>query len=338
MGRVGVDRLAAGLATTGGGGGGGTPSGSDTEIQYNDNGAFGSDAGFIRTPKGFFATQAEGGALSAETMLGSGDFTEGGQYPIFANGALFSDDDTNIFGLAGDLTTITGGKGAITMVSEGDDDGGIVIDKDGPILFYQGFTASSTVSADTTEALIKFEGPTLTTEVSVNDNGIEISYDGVTAYTLPLTDGTAGQVLSTDGAGVLDWVAAPIILEASVTIASADVLILNTTPIEIVAAPGAGFAIEVFNTVVSINFNTTPYATNIQLQLVNPSASNALFAQNALDASVATRRFLIQQSPIGATDTQILENASLQVSVKTGNPTAGDSDITVYVTYRIITL
>ena len=125
---------------------------------------------------------------------------------------------------------------------------------------------------------------------------------------------------------------------AKLTIASADVLTLNSTPIEIVAAPGAGYAIEVLNAVVSINFNTTPYATNIQLQLVNPSASNALFAQNTLDASVATRRFLTQQSPIGATDTQILENASLQVSVRTGNPTAGDSDITVYVTYRIITL
>jgi hypothetical protein len=183
-----------------------TPAGNTTEVQYNLNGAMSADAGFIRTPKGFFVTQAEGGVLSAETMLGSGDFTEGGQYPIFANGGLFFDDDTNIFGLAGDLTTITGGKGAITMVSEGDDNGGIVIDKDGPILFYQGLTESSTVSADTTEVLLKFEGTTLTTEVSVNDNGIGILYDGVAAYTLPLTDGTAGQVLSTNGAGVLTWI------------------------------------------------------------------------------------------------------------------------------------
>jgi hypothetical protein len=60
--------------------------------------------------------------------------------------------------------------------------------------------------AGQTEALLKFEGPTLTTEVSVNDNGIEILYDGVSAYTLPLADGTAGQVLSTDGAGVLSWI------------------------------------------------------------------------------------------------------------------------------------
>ena len=30
------------------------------------------------------------------------------------------------------------------------------------------------------------------------------------------------------------------------------------------------------------------------------------------------------------------ENKDLMVSVQTGNPTAGDSDITVYVSYRII--
>ena len=182
------------------------PAGNTTEIQYNLNGVFGSDPAFIRTPKGFFAIQAEGGALSAETVLGSGDFTEGGQDPAFASGSLFTDDDTDIFLLAGDLTTLTGGKGALTRVQEGDDNGGIVIDKDGPILFYQGLIESSTVSADNTEALLKFEGPTLTTEISVNDNGIEILYDGVTAYTLPLADGTAGQVLSTDGAGTLSWI------------------------------------------------------------------------------------------------------------------------------------
>jgi hypothetical protein len=183
-----------------------TTAGNTTEIQYNLNGAFGSDAGFIRTPKGFFAIQAEGGALSAETLLGSGDFTEGGGDPIFAGGNLFFDDDTAIFVLAGDLTDLTGYKSALTRVQEGDDAGAVFTDKDGAVLYHEGLNETSTVSADNTEALLKFEGPTLTTEVSVNDNGIQILYDGVSAYTLPLADGTAGQVLSTDGAGNLSWI------------------------------------------------------------------------------------------------------------------------------------
>lgn len=182
------------------------PAGNTTEIQYNLNGVTSADTDFIRTSKGFFATQAEGGALSAETVLGSGDFTEGSGNPIFANGALFLDDDTDMFVLAGDLTTLTGGKGALTRVQNGDDTGGILTDKDGSLLYYEGLIESSTVIAGQSEALLKFEGPTLTTEVSVNDNGIEILYDGVTAYILPLADGTAGQVLSTDGSGNLSWI------------------------------------------------------------------------------------------------------------------------------------
>ena len=179
--------------------------GDTTEIQYNLGGAFGSDAGFRRTPDGFFTFQEDQGALSAEVALGNGNFTNEGA-PIFASGSLFFDDDTDMFVLAGDLTTLTGGKGAITRVQEGDDTGAVFTDKDGSVLYHEGLTESSTVLAGNTEALLKFEGPTLTTEVSVNDNGIEILYNGVTAYILPLTDGTAGQVLSTDGAGTLSWI------------------------------------------------------------------------------------------------------------------------------------
>jgi hypothetical protein len=185
---------------------GSTTAGNTTEIQYNLNGVFGSDVGFIRTPKGFFAIQAEGGALSAETVLGSGDFTEGGGDPVFASGSLFTDDDTDIFVLAGDLTDLTGDKSALTRVQEGNDTGAVFTSSGGAVLYYEGLIESSTVLAGQTEALLKFEGPTLTTEVSVNDNGIQILYDGVSAYTLPLADGTAGQVLSTDGAGNLSWI------------------------------------------------------------------------------------------------------------------------------------
>jgi hypothetical protein len=39
---------------------------------------------------------------------------------------------------------------------------------------------------------------------------------------------------------------------------------------------------------------------------------------------------------IGATDTMVIANKGLYFKVKTGNPTAGDSDIKVRVRYRII--
>jgi hypothetical protein len=152
--------------------------GSTTEIQYNDNGVFGSDAGFKRKPDGFFTFQEGYGVLNAEVSLGNGDFTDEG-LAIFAGGNLFFDDDTSIFVLAGDLTDLTGDKSALTRVQEGDDTGAVFTSSGGAVLYYEGLIESSTVLAGQTEALLKFEGPTLTTEVSVNDNGIQILYDGV---------------------------------------------------------------------------------------------------------------------------------------------------------------
>jgi hypothetical protein len=128
------------------------------------------------------------------------------------------------------------------------------------------------------------------------------------------------------------------IKSASLTISSADVLQLNSTPLTIVAAQGVGTVIQVISASVKIDFNTTPYATNIQLQIISSGSVKAQHSGNVLDASVSTVRFLAEQAATVATDTQLLENADLQVTVRTGDPTAGDSDISVYVLYRVITL
>lgn len=182
------------------------PAGNTTEIQYNDNGVFGSDAGFIRIPKGFFSTQAEGGILLAETILGSGDFTEDGGYPIFASGSLYSDDGMDIFDLCGNIENLAGFSGKFIRVQSNDYAGGLTIESNSASLFFEGPTEFSSVYASESGVVLGFQGPTRSVEVSANDNGVQILYDGNLAYTLPLTDGTAGQVLSTDGAGNLSWI------------------------------------------------------------------------------------------------------------------------------------
>jgi len=121
---------------------------------------------------------------------------------------------------------------------------------------------------------------------------------------------------------------------ASLTIASADVLTLNSTPITIVGAV-AGYAIEVVSASVKIDFNTTPYATNLNLQLINAGADVEQYLAGTLDATVLQTAVFEQGTP-SAGQTQIIANTDLQVSVRSGNPTAGDSDITVYVHYRLI--
>jgi hypothetical protein len=122
---------------------------------------------------------------------------------------------------------------------------------------------------------------------------------------------------------------------AELTIASADVLTLNSTPLIIVSAV-SGYAIEVVSASVKIDFGTTAYATNTFIQLITNGATTAQYGAGIINATVATTKKLPEISTTTATTTQLIANADLQVSVKTGNPTAGDSDITIFVNYRLI--
>lgn len=123
---------------------------------------------------------------------------------------------------------------------------------------------------------------------------------------------------------------------ASLTIASADVLTLNTTPLTIVGAV-AGYAIEVISASVKIASPSAPYATNVGLELIcNGATERQAISLTALNASVTSVRRLGIDSTFSAGDKQLLANADLLVQVPTGDPTGGDADITVFVNYRLI--
>jgi hypothetical protein len=98
----------------------------------------------------------------------------------------------------------------------------------------------------------------------------------------------------------------------------------------------AGYAIEVVSASVKIDFNSAAYATNTFIQLIVNGATTAQYGGGILNATVATTKKLPEISTTSATTTQLITNAALQVSTLTGNPTAGDSDITVFVNYRLI--
>jgi len=127
---------------------------------------------------------------------------------------------------------------------------------------------------------------------------------------------------------------------ASLSIPTASVLTLNATPLEIVAAPGAGYAIECINASLFMTYNSAAYATNTTLQLITDTATVAQMQLSGAISNTVTRGYKIPElsSAAGTTSTQVIENKSLKVSVATGNPTAGDSDIVVYVLYRLISL
>lgn len=127
------------------------------------------------------------------------------------------------------------------------------------------------------------------------------------------------------------------IRSASLLIPTADVLQLNTTPQTIVAAQGAGTAIEVISASVKIDFNSAAYATNTDIVLICNLATTEQVAADINASTSSTKKFKIVTAG-SASDTQLIANAALQVSVANGDPIAGDSDITVYVLYRVVTL
>ena len=125
---------------------------------------------------------------------------------------------------------------------------------------------------------------------------------------------------------------------AKVVIPTAQVLTLNTTPVQLVAAPGAGYAIEVLSVTMKMVYNSAAYATNTILEVKNTGAIQPIRKLDCLNATVDTMRVITPVGATTATQTQMLENVALVATVGTSDPTAGDSDITIYITYRIITL
>lgn len=121
----------------------------------------------------------------------------------------------------------------------------------------------------------------------------------------------------------------------SLTIASADVLQLNSTPLTIVAAQGAGTYIEPISAFVLVDFNSAPYATNTTIELIFSGASDDIMV-SSISASLTKAVAFTKQGSGTAGNTQMIANTDLQVSVNSGNPTTGDSDIEVFVLYRVI--
>ena len=123
------------------------------------------------------------------------------------------------------------------------------------------------------------------------------------------------------------------------TILSANILTLNSVPVELIAAQGAGTTIEIMSVSVRATYKAAAYATNTNLQILTSGATNAQFdSASILTSTVNAHWKLAANEPTIAGNTQLIENAAVNVTVATGDPTAGNSDIEVYAMYRVIQL
>lgn len=144
-----------------------------------------------------------------------------------------------------------------------------------------------------------------------------------------LTDPVTGKTIVFDGQGVG---------HVKLTLTSAQILALNTTPIALIPAPGAGYAISVLEAVAVLTFKTTAYTgtNDLNLNYTNGSgvAVTAAFPHATFMNGGATNYYKVDS----VANNVITANAAVVANVPTANPAAGDSTITIDVAFRVVAL
>jgi hypothetical protein len=123
---------------------------------------------------------------------------------------------------------------------------------------------------------------------------------------------------------------------ASVTIPTAQVLTLFTTPVAFgITVPVGYIPVIVGEVLLSATYVSATYAanTNIRIRSVGGSFNN-VSTNSALGFGATVMRSLDLQK--NSTGLLYLDGADLEVYVQTGDPTTGDSDITITLTYILL--
>jgi hypothetical protein len=152
---------------------------------------------------------------------------------------------------------------------------------------------------------------------------------------------TSGTKVLTNTAGTISWETQTSVLSATVSLSSAQIKALATTPITVVSAPGSGYAIQVISASVFFDYTAPVYDDNYAFELlINGAGYSQFVCLSLLDSSSDTfRMFDPSTYSLTSGSTQLLENQPLNIKVMgSTNPSSGNSTAKIYVTYRIITL
>ena len=304
-----------------------TPGGATNDIQYNDAGTFGGDSGLTwdKTLPVFQAT------LSTD-----------GQFNI--NGADNADFQVSIGPTQSNSLGVAGGTSGNTVFLDASETNGTV-----QINAHK----SVALASETDSIFLQDNNGNVGVEVA---QGPKLGFYATPAIVKPTVTGSRGG--NAGVASLLTQLAAlgliidsttagtsGVIQKATLAITSAQLKALNTTPLDIVAAPGAGMVICVIAASFAYTFNTAGYTPNGTLALFynGKSAATSILHVNQtgfIDQSASqvkvpplSATFDGTQTPLFATST--VTNKSLQVGAS-GNPSTGSGTLTVTVWYDIV--
>jgi hypothetical protein len=125
-----------------------------------------------------------------------------------------------------------------------------------------------------------------------------------------------------------------------ITIPTAQVLTLYTTPVAFGLTVPVGYFVQPLSIQCGVDFNTVAYATNTSLSVRAVGADVAIGASGATALAATISKIFNLDTNINTTagQTQFIDGVDLEVFVGIGNPTAGDSNVDVYMTYTLVEL
>jgi len=126
-----------------------------------------------------------------------------------------------------------------------------------------------------------------------------------------------------------------VILSVKVSLTSAEILQLFTTPKVIIAAPGAGKLIQPIYVTYRMNYLTAAYATNVIMNLQYDIVQYVIGTNTAVSASTDT---IVRKNTDDISHNFAAVNKGIALQMQTGNPTAGGGSLDVYILYTIIAL
>lgn len=157
---------------------------------------------------------------------------------------------------------------------------------------------------------------------------------------LPIVQG--GSTVRCSTQDIADLAGRSSVITVKVSLSSAEILALNTTPKQLVAAPGSGKILQPLFYLVKLSYATAQYATNTTLQFNYDGLPAVGIVSNSI--LNRTESFIMRQAAASTTafafaiSTSDITNKGLFVSVTNGNPTAGDGTLDIYVSYVTINL
>jgi len=131
-----------------------------------------------------------------------------------------------------------------------------------------------------------------------------------------------------------------IVKTVTVSLTSANIKAMYATPVEVIAAPGAGKAIVIENCIGALTYVAPAYGGGTGVYLVEET-SGKILTGNIMDGSASSMNASADAYGLGTSLTTvvpIMTNKSVKITNATGAYTTGNGTMKLYIKYRIVTL